>query len=198
MWNILAGKAQNFFPGKHIKCCNNKKYCLDHVHLKKSQRGEEEGETVSDFSNMIFVPKPSNLQLEMTKALARMTWCSNQRKWMWKEERKAPQPLSGHSCLGRNNLSTLEYDPYFREVLSLTGTGITLSINSRLSLANAYGSLHFFSKLQQHCKSVYKMGLGREVLNLPQGIKSHICLTKNPAPDNNQYQIFWMKARITQ
>lgn len=49
------------------------KYCPVYVHLKK-KREEEEGGTVGYFSNIIFVPKPIILLLEMTKALARMTW----------------------------------------------------------------------------------------------------------------------------
>lgn len=55
----LLEKLRVFFPGKHIKCSNNMKYCPVYVHLKKKKKKEEEGGTVGHFSVMIFVPKPS-------------------------------------------------------------------------------------------------------------------------------------------
>lgn len=85
------------------------------------------------------------------------------------QRKEKPQSHSpyGHSCSGRINLSTLEHSPYFREFLSLTGTGTTLSRNFRMTQPDSYGLFHF-CKLQQNIKSDYKMGLGTGMLNLPR------------------------------
>lgn len=66
MVTVLAGKAQDFLPGKHIKCGNNMKYCPMYLHFKKKKKGKkgEEDGIVRHFSNMIFVLKHSILLLE--------------------------------------------------------------------------------------------------------------------------------------
>lgn len=165
----LLEKLSIFFPGKYIKCSNNRRYCPVYVNLKKNKkmekwRGREELWVAFQY---VFIPKPSISLLEMTKALARVMAVQGEGS-KGAQRREKPHICSWFflSCSGRKNLKTLEYDPCSRDVLPLTGRGEIFSRSSSLVQADSGKPFYLICMLQQHCKLVCKIGLGLGRLNV--------------------------------